>query len=353
MQTKKDKRKNAEVSIIGTLPKERIAKETEKTLAQIQKEIAIAGFRKGHVPMEKVREYVGEKALWKESAESALKAEVENILKEHAVLPILPVSASLSSGDPESDIPFEIVAVVAPSCEIEGYKETAKFASAAVPPLDETKEQDLARTALRNQARAMTKSALPADLPVRSQTQAGALAQAGGTGELTDEEAKKLGFENSKAVEYFLSEEAERAVKEREVQKKRGAIAEALIAKANCDIPHVIVHEEASHLLEATKKDIASQGLPFNDYLKRAGKTEQEIHTELESPAEKRVALDLIFAEIARTEKIEAAAEEETRLVEALLKQGVPEDRARPYVRATIMREKVWELLGAKAESKV
>src|SRR3989344_8289085 len=181
LKTKKDKRKNAEVSITGTLPKEHIAAHKEKTLARIQREIELPGFRKGHAPLERVKEYVGEKALWKEAGESALKAEVENILKEHEVLPILPVSASLVSGDPDSDIPFEIVAVVAPSCEIEGYKETAKFAIAAVPPLDETKEQELARTALRNQARAMTKSDLPADLPVRSQTQAGALAQAGGS----------------------------------------------------------------------------------------------------------------------------------------------------------------------------
>ncbi len=332
MQTKKEKRKNAEVSITGTLPKEKILTETGKTLSRIQKEIEVPGFRKGHVPVERVREYVGNKALWKESAESALKSEVENILKEHGVLPILPVSANLASVEPELDIPFEIIAVVAPTCSINGYKETAKSAATKIPPVDETKEKELATVALRQQARAMTKSE--------------------GTGELTDDEAKKLGFENSKAVEFFLAGEATRAMKEREIQKKRGAIAEALIAKAECDIPHVIVHEEASHLLEATKKDIASQGLPFNDYLKRVGKTEQDIHKELEGPAEKRIALDLIFAEIARAEKIEVLAEEETRLVETLAKQGVPEDRARPYVRATLMREKVWDLLGAKAESR-
>ena len=332
MQTKKDKRKNAEVSITGTLPKERIAAETGKALSRIQKEIALPGFRKGHVPLEKVKEYVGEKALWKEAAESALKAEVENILKEHEVLPIMPVSAGLGDSEIDADIPFEIIAVVAPTCSIDGYKEIAKQASAKIEKADEVKENELAQTALREQARKMV--------------------QSDGQGELSDDEAKKLGFENSKAIEHFLSGEAVRAVKDREIQKKRGAIAEALIAKAACDIPHVIVHEEASHLLEATKKDVASQGLPFNDYLKRVGKTEKDIHQELEGPAEKRVSLDLIFAEIARAEKIEASVEEEARLVDALIKQGVPEDRARPYVRATVMREKVWELLGAKSESR-
>src|SRR3989344_2576620 len=128
MQTKKDTRKNAEVSITGALPKERIAKETERTLARIQKEVEMPGFRRGHVPLEKVREYVGEKALWKEAGESALRQEVEAILKEHEVLPIMPVSASLSASEIDGDIPFEIIGVVAPTCQIDGYKETAKKA---------------------------------------------------------------------------------------------------------------------------------------------------------------------------------------------------------------------------------
>ena len=175
---------------------------------------------------------------------------------------------------------------------------------------------------------------------------------AAGEGPLTDEESKKLGFENAAALELFMAEEAERVTKDRDNQIKRSAIAEALLEKAECDLPHVLIHEEASHLLEATKRDIAGQGVPFNEYLKRRGKTEAEILAELESPAEKRVCLDLIFAEIARAEKVEADEKEEERLAHALVQQGVDHERAHSYVRATVMREKVWEFLGAPAVSK-
>lgn len=332
MQTKKDKKANAEVSITGSLPKENVAAHTEKTLAKIQKDIEMPGFRKGKVPIAKVREYVGEKALWREAAESALNQELEGILKEQEVMPIMPVGAVLRPSEAGADVAFEIIATVAPTCSIEGFKETAEKAIAKMPAVDEEKEIEMAKTALRGQARAMAKSA--------------------GEGALTDDEAKMLGFENATAFEFFLVGEAEHAVKEREIQKKRGAIAEALIEKGACDIPNILIGEEAMRLLDATKKDIASQGLPFNDYLKQTGKTEEQIRDELRVPAEKRVALDIIFAEIARKEGAKPDEKEEDRLAHALQSQGVDHETAHRYIRATIMREKVWEILGVKALSR-
>lgn len=333
MQTKKEKRKNAEVSITGTLPKERVSEESGKALARIQKEVELPGFRRGKVPIEKVREYVGEKALWKEAAESALKAEAEGILKEHEVMPLLPIGAALKSADVDTDVPFEIIAVVAPTCSTEGYKETATRALDKLAPFDEEKEKMTALEALRAQTRAMTQSA--------------------NTGPVTDEEAKKLGLENAAAAELFLNEEAARRVTERGVQLKRGAIAEALITKGSCDIPRIMVAEEARSLLEATKKDIARRGLPWNEYLKQTGKTEGAVLTELEAPAEKRVALDIIFGEIARAEEFKPDEKEEERLAHVLAGQGVDHETAHRYIRATMMREKVWEVLGAKSTGAV
>lgn len=331
MQTKKDKKGNSEVSITGTLTKEQIAAHFEKTLARIAKEVELQGFRKGKAPAAKVREYVGDKALWKEAAEAALNAEVESILKEHEILPIMPVGASLKTMEADADVPFEIIAVTAPTCSIDGYKEVAKKAAEKAEKPDEEKEKENAKAALRAQARGMVQST--------------------GEGELTDDEAKKLGFENAKAFEFFLGEEAERAVKERGLQIVRGAIAEALIAKGACEIPRVLVNEEAGQLLEATKKDIASRGLPFNDYLKQIGKTEDAVREELKAPAEKRVALDIIFGEIARKEDIKPDAKEEDRLAHALQAQGVDHETAHRYVRNTVMRERVWDILGAKSNS--
>lgn len=353
--SQKEKRKNAEVAITGTLTKEQVTAVLERTLARIQREVEIQGFRKGKAPADKVRAYIGEGALWKEASEEALKGEVENVLKEHSVMPIMPVSAALKASDVDADVPFEIIAVVAPTCSIENAKETAKKAAHALPALDDEKEQTAALQALRAQARAMVQSTAKPISEAESGRPARPEDELRGDPEtvLSDDEAKKLGFENSLAVEHFLKEESERAVKERALQKKRAAIAEALIQKAECDIPRVLIADEARALVDATKRDVAAQGIPFNEYLTRIGKTEDQVRVELEVPAEKRVALDIIFGEIARGEKITADEKEEERLSHALVEQGVEHERAHQYVRATVMREKVWELLGAPAVSKM
>lgn len=333
MQTKKEKRKNAEISITGVLAKEDITEETAKTLARIQKDITLPGFRKGKVPLDKVKQEVGGTALWKEAAEDSLKRQLEDILKEHEVMPIMPVSASLKASDADTDVPFEIIAVVAPTCSVENYKDVALQAAQKIPAIDENKEKVAAVQALRAQARSMVKSE--------------------GDGDLNDDDAKKLGFENGTAAEHFLVGEAERAVKERVLQKKRAAIADALIEKGSCDIPRVIIMEEARALLEATKKDVARMETPWNEYLKKINKTEEDVLKDLETPAEKRVALDVLFSNIARNENVEATSPDEGRLTEVLTAQGVEKEAAQNYVRSIILREKVWEALGAKSESRV
>lgn len=330
--TKKEKKKNAEVSITGTLPKELVQAEVEKTLAHIQAEIEIPGFRRGKAPLEKVRSEVGEKALWGEAAESALKKELEGIFKEHGVFPITHPAASLTTGEPGTDVPFEILIAIPPTCSIGNYKEVAERAAQKVADIDVVKEKEKALSVLREQARAMIKSK--------------------GEGELSEDEAKGLGFENVKAAEHFLMSESERGVRERLLQSRRAAIAETLIEKSACEIPRVMVLEEARTLLEATKKDVARHETPWNEYLKKIGKTETEVQQELEAPAEKRVALDVIFSEIAKAENItEGSHEDEERLLQTLTSQGVDEDSARRYLKTVLIREKVWEALGAKSES--
>lgn len=334
MQIKKEKRKNAEVSITGTLPKERIAEEVERTLARIGQEIELPGFRRGKVPLDKVRRELGEKALWKEAAEAALKKELGGIFKEHEVFPIIHPAASLKADTPETDVSFEIIAVVAPTCSIGNYKDSAEQAMKKVADVDIVKEKEAALAALRSQARAMIKKT--------------------GEGELTADEAMGLGFENTKAAEHFLMSESERGVRDRILQTKRAAIADTLIEKGACDIPRVMVLEEARTLLEATKKDAARHDAVWSEYLKKIGKTEAVVQKELEAPAEKRVALDIIFAEIARAENItEGNHEDEERLLKTLTAQGVDASHARRYIQTVLLREKVWEALGAPGQSRV
>lgn len=202
-----------------------------------------------------------------------------------------------------------------------------------------------AKRAFRMQVRAISKMATPEEV------KEGDAQENENTADkpLADDEAALVGFENGKAVEHFIEGEAKKAVTDRDAQRKRAAVAEALIAAAESDIPNILVAEEARALLETFKQEVKAQGLEWNDYLKRVKKTEENVKHDLAPNAEKRIALDLIFGHIIREEKLELAEEDKKKteeLAHKLSGQDIPHDRAHSYAREQFLREKVWKTLG-------
>jgi len=357
---KKEVRPHAEVSLLGVIPAKAVEVFYEKALAAATKAVAIPGFRKGHVPKERVVEEIGENFLWKDAAERALKDELEEIMKSEDVAPIAPLSLSLSSVEAGKDVSFEIIAVIAPSVSIGDYKKVANDALDALPAEDKEAEEAAATRAFRTQVRAITKIQKSEEVKESGAKEneapdAKAAEEMNRADEpLSDDEAKGAGFENGKAVEHFIEGEATKAVADRLMQKRRAAVAGALISAAQTAIPRVLINEETRALLETFKRDVASQGLQWSDYLKRSGKGEEAVTQDLAPNAEKRIALDLIFAHIIREEKLELSEEDkkkEEEFAHRLVKQGVPHDRAHSYAREQFLREKVWEVLGVKANS--
>lgn len=340
---KKEVRPNAEVMLTGEIAAKAIEGRLESIVTKAQKEIELPGFRKGKAPREMVREAYGENALWKEAAEETLRNELEDILKKEEVAPIAPLALSLKNPEKGSDVAFEIVATVAPKCELGNYKEEAQKALKEVKQLDQEKEKGEAKRAFRTQARGISK------------LQRGDVAE-GDTKKiedeadtaLSDEEAKFLGFETGAAFELFLEEEAGRAVTSRENQLKRSAVAEAILSNTSCEVPRMFIDEEARALVDATKRDVAARGFEWSAYLKQTGKDETMILNELKPVAEKRVKLDLIFGEIIRAEEIkpeESDKEQEDAVAHRMVQEGVPHERAHQFAREQIIREKVWQLL--------
>lgn len=349
MDIQKEQKENAEVVLSGTLPQKEIEAQWDTALKAAQKEVSVAGFRKGHVPEERIIEEVGEGFLWKQAADMALREKVADILKEHEVISITPLGLSIKDAKKGEDVSFEITAVTPPTCEAGDYKTTAKAALDAVPAEDTAKEKGEAVKAFRMQVRAISMMKNPEEV---KEGDAKANEEKADT-PLTDDEAKLAGFENGKAIEHFIDGEAEKAVKDRGLQKKRGAVAEALIKEAKCQIPKILIDEETKALVETFKRDVVNQGMEWNEYLKRVKKDDASVTNDMRPNAEKRIVLDLVFAEIIKGEKLELSEDETKKageIVEALKKQEVPEDRARAYAHEQLLREKVWETLGVKAE---
>jgi len=331
----------------GTLPALDIEAFYGKAVQGAVKEVSLPGFRRGHVPEARVIEEVGSDFLWKDAAERALKEKLTDILTQEAVAPIAPVSILLTSVIKKgADVGFEITVITPPTVSIAHYKDTAKNALDTLPQQDKEKELGDARRAFRTQVRAVNATKNPADV---KETNVSRQSEAEADEPLSDEEAKRVGLENGKAAEHFILGEAEKAVADRIQQKKRGAVAEALIGASTYDIPNMLVDDEIRALLETFKQEVKAQGMEWNDYLGRVKKTEEEVKKDLTPNAEKRIALDLVFGHIIREEKLEISEEDkkkEEEFAHKLAEQGVPHDRAHQYAREQFMREKVWAVLG-------
>lgn len=326
MKTTVEKKPHSEMVVSGTLSVADIDSHYAVALDRFIKEVELPGFRKGKVPKERVLQEFGEKSIWREAAETALRDQIEAILTEHKLIPILPPSIVLTVGDAQKDVPFTITITTPPSVEIKDPKGIATAAVKKLEKLDREKERGEAKKSLKAQTRTMLQITEERDL--------------------TDEETKKLGFENAATLDHFLDGEAEKAVENFDDQRKRGAVAGALIETAKAEVPEVMIAEEARAMLESTKKNLADQNMPFNDYLEKRGMTETQVLDEMRPQAEKRVVLDLIFAHIAKEHEIKPDDAETHRIAHALMHQGVPDHSAHQYGAEVSIREQVWVELG-------
>lgn len=114
MQITKTKKKGAEIVLAGTLPSKDIEARYDAAVKAAVKEVELPGFRKGHVPKERVIEEVGKNFLWKDAAERVLRDALEDILMKEEVRPIAPLALSLKDPKHGEDVLFEITAITPP-----------------------------------------------------------------------------------------------------------------------------------------------------------------------------------------------------------------------------------------------
>jgi trigger factor len=82
-------------------------------------------------------------------------------------------------------------------------------------------------------------------------------------------------------------------------------VIEALVEISEVEFPPVLVETEIHRLMEDQARSLQMQGLSFEQFLRSARKTEEELHEELRPVARKRVAESLVLMKLSEEEKIE------------------------------------------------
>jgi len=171
--------------------------------------------------------------------------------------------------------------------------------------------------------------------------------------ELNDEFAKSLGnFSGLEDLSNKIGENIKAEKERKEKERIRVKIIETIGEKSSADIPEVMIEKELDNMVAEFKEQISQSGLSFEDYLKKSGKSEEEIRKDWKERARKRILTSLVLQEIAKREKIEVSDQEVENEANAYLnrfkgpKEQLPgPEKLKLYIKDVIQNEKVFKFL--------
>ena len=148
---------------------------------------------------------------------------------------------------------------------------------------------------------------------------------------LDDEFAK--GVSDNQTLEDLKADVRRRLQNVAESRRRRdlgNKLVEKLVESHDFPLPEVLIEREIDNMVSDGAGMAARMGMSYEDYLKAAGKTEDELRKEYRPDAEKRVKGTLILESIAKTENIQATPADIQSELQALAQQyGQPVDRIR------------------------
>ena len=124
------------------------------------------------------------------------------------------------------------------------------------------------------------------------------------------------------------------------------AFEDVLMAKVaegvEAEIPHEMVELQAERMIEGFKQQLASQGVPFDQYLKMTNTAEADFRKQAQGPAADQVKMDLAVEAIIKAEGLEATDEDvENELKNVAEKYGMDLETVKKYLRPEDVKEQV------------
>jgi trigger factor len=173
--------------------------------------------------------------------------------------------------------------------------------------------------------------------------------------EVTDELAKSLGVAEATVagLREDIKKNLEREVKFRLAGRNKQAALDAVVAKAELDLPNASVQAELERMVEGARADLKQRGVKDAD--------KAPIPEDIFRPqAEKRVRLGLVVAELVRQNELHATAEQiKAHIEELAASYEKPEDVVRWYysdmdrlgqVEAVVIENNVTDFIFSKAK---
>jgi len=131
--------------------------------------------------------------------------------------------------------------------------------------------------------------------------------------EINEEFFADLGLENVKTEEEFENE-VEKTIKERKEAELEDKFVDDLLQAASekleVEINKEIISEEVHRMIDGYAEQLKMQGINMEQYFQLTGTTHEDLHTQMEPEATKRIKYRYVIEEIAENEKIDFTEKE-------------------------------------------
>lgn len=173
--------------------------------------------------------------------------------------------------------------------------------------------------------------------------------------ELTDEYAKKAGFESMEELRKSMLERMQRAAEDVADRQMESQLIFQVIEKSQIDFPDEMKEQEAEERFKDLMGRLAEAKIELADYLREIGQTYEQLRAEIDTNSARDIKTNLALYEIAKRENITVTQEDIDAEVEQLAaERNVPKASMQAYVDRTegsarvssrLLRKKILDFL--------
>ena len=416
MEYKIEDKLKSEKEITVTIASKDVENHIEKAINNLSAEMKIPGFRPGKAPAEMVKERIGQEKIWQEACYEAINETYLKIIDQEKINVISSPKIDILKIENNKPLVYKALVAVFPVIVLSDYKKQAKKINKDKKKINvEQKEVDQALETVRKSRaktiRVFRESQQNDEVIFNFQGKVDGVAQEGLKAnnvpmllgensfikgfnenligvkeqdkktfilkipfeeglekdvefdveilavnkkelpELNDDFAKSLGdFSNLEELKKKIKENIEKENEIKEKERIRFNIIEEIIKDLSIQIPDVLIEKETENILNQFKNQFIE---PFEGYLKKIGKTENDLKREWKDKAEKRILASLILQEIALKENVLVTDEEIEKEKEIYLnqiqdnqeKEKININNLKIYLKESIENQKVFEIL--------
>jgi FKBP-type peptidyl-prolyl cis-trans isomerase (trigger factor) len=258
-------------------------------VAEVQRDAALPGFRKGKAPPELVEQRYGER-IKDETLHRVMQQALEQAAKDHRLKPVGPFEVKRADFDEEKGLTLEATVEVEPTFSLETYKGIPLTRQNA-----EVTPEELAK-ALGQLAESMAQ-----------------LVPKGDSGEkerrvppIDDELAKDLRFKDLAALKEHVEAKLREQKRAAQAAALEAALCDELLKRHSFQVPARLVGHQTERLTRDFKVRLLLSGMTEEQVNAEAGKFTEQLRTS----AERRVKLMFLLDRIAAAESVNVTQDE-------------------------------------------